>query len=117
MGAVFLKDGQAEDRQSHWVGPADFLVEIVSPEDRTREKLPFYSALGVRELLIVDRQPWALELYRRHEGALGLIAKAQPDDGQRLASDVVPLEFQLVAGDARPRILVGHPLSGRMWRL
>jgi Uma2 family endonuclease len=117
MAAVFRKAGNAEDRQSHWVGPADILVEVVSPEDRTREKIPFYSALGVRELLIVDRQPRALELYLRHEGALGLIAKAQPDDGQRLASDVVPLEFQLVAGDPRPRILVGHPSSGRLWRI
>ncbi len=29
----------------------DFLVEITSPDDRTREKLPFYSRIGVAELV------------------------------------------------------------------
>ena len=51
-------------------GAADFLVEIISPGERTREKIPFYSSLGVVELLIVDRDPWTLELYRQQNGQL-----------------------------------------------
>ena len=50
--------------ESHICGPADFLVEIISPGDKSRDKLAFYAELGVRELLVVDRYPWSLELYR-----------------------------------------------------
>ena len=41
----------AVNRDTHWTGAADFVIEITSPGDRTQEKIPFYSRLGVRELL------------------------------------------------------------------
>lgn len=37
-----------------WVPTAALVVEIVSPNDETYEKLPFYAAHGVDEVLIVD---------------------------------------------------------------
>jgi Uma2 family endonuclease len=37
-----------------WIASAAVAVEIVSPQDETWEKLPFYAARGVEELLIVD---------------------------------------------------------------
>ena len=39
-----------------WHPTAALVVEIVSPEDETWQKLPFYAAHGVEELLIVDPQ-------------------------------------------------------------
>src|SRR5438067_1116105 len=60
---VFLPGTRAINRGAHWEGGPDFLVEIASDRDRAREKLPFYAAVGVREVLIVDRNPWGLELY------------------------------------------------------
>jgi Uma2 family endonuclease len=39
-----------------WLPTAALVVEIVSPEDETWEKLPFYAAHGVDEVLIVDPQ-------------------------------------------------------------
>ena len=33
------------------------MVSIISPGERTREKIPFYSSIGVVELLIIDRSP------------------------------------------------------------
>jgi Uma2 family endonuclease len=39
-----------------WQTTAALVVEIVSPGDQTWEKLPFYAAHGVDELLIVDPQ-------------------------------------------------------------
>lgn len=65
---VFPRDTAAENCDRYWRGAADFVVEIVTPGDRTRKKIPFYSRLGVRELLIVDRRPWHLELLRQREG-------------------------------------------------
>ncbi len=37
-----------------WYPTAALVVEIVSPEDETWKKLPFYAAHGVDEVLIVD---------------------------------------------------------------
>ena len=57
--AVYLNDTSARDEGSHWLGGPDLAIEIVSPEDLSREKLPFYAKVGTREVLIVDRDPWA----------------------------------------------------------
>src|SRR4029079_3300306 len=61
---VVLKNSQAQSHATFWTGPIDFLVEVVSPGDRSRKKLPFYSKIGAREVLIIDRNPWRLTLYR-----------------------------------------------------
>ncbi len=74
--AVFLRDGKAIDCGTHWRGAADFLVEIISPGERTRDKIPFYSSLGVVELLIIDRDPWTLELYRHQNGQLEKVGQS-----------------------------------------
>lgn len=64
---VYLPDNPAEECGSHRRGGADFLAEILTQEDRSREKLPFYGRVGVREALYIDRNPWSLELYGRGE--------------------------------------------------
>ncbi len=74
--AVFLRDGKAINHGTHWQGAADFLVEIISPGELTRDKIPFYSSMGVVELLIVDREPWSLELYRQQDGQLTKIGQS-----------------------------------------
>lgn len=113
--ALFLRDTAAANRETHWRGPADFLVEITSPGDRTREKVPSYETLGVVELLIVDRHGWNLELYR-HDGArLRLVGTSSPESGEALRSRSLDLAFQLVPAEGRPRIRVTHPASGRAW--
>ena len=55
--AVFLAGNTAQVFESHICGPADFLVEIISPGDKSRDKLEFYAELRVRELLVIDRYP------------------------------------------------------------
>jgi len=113
--AVFLDSGEAEDCGTHWRGPADFLVEIISPNDRTREKIPFYGRLGVVELLVVDRDPWQVELYRHESGEMKLAGRSTVDGAETLESRSVPLTFQLVAGEHRPQIRVVHSESQRSW--
>ena len=113
--AVFLRGGKAVNCGAYWRGAADFLVEIISPGERTREKLPFYSSLGVVELLIIDREPWTLELYRHQDGQLTKIGQSTPVAPEVLASQTVGLTFQLLPGETRPQIQVTHPASGRNW--
>ena len=109
--AVFLRDGRAIDCGTHWRGAADFLVEIISPGERTREKLPFYSSIGVVELLIIDRDPWTLELYRHQDGQLTQVGQSTLASPAVLTSQTVGLTFQLLPGDPRPQIQVNHPAT------
>ena len=113
--AVFLHDGKAENLETHWRGAADFLVEVTSPDDRTYDKIAFYERLGVRELLVVNRQSWTLELYRLEDGTLRLVGQSRLTAPDVLASRMLPLSFQLVPGESRPRIHVTHAESGRTW--
>lgn len=112
---VFLNDTKAVNCGTHWLGGADFVVEVVSPGDRSREKIPFYGRIGVRELLILDRQPWLLELYQHEAGRLKKVGQSTPDGGEVLAGRAVPLQFRLVRGGPRPQLEVRHPESSRRW--
>jgi hypothetical protein len=69
----------------------------------------------VGELLIVDRDPWALELFHQEQGALASAGRATVGGGESLRSRVLPLQFELVAGESRPQIRVVEDGSGRVW--
>ena len=113
--AVFLNDTAAVCHGAFWSGPPDFLIEIVSPFDKTRDKLDFYSRIETRELLVVDRDPWQLQLYRRQGGALEVVSAVQPGDSAAIRSEVLPIEFRLVAGDPRPTIEITAIELDRSW--
>jgi Uma2 family endonuclease len=117
--AVFLPGTSARDCGSHWLGGPDFAVEILSPGDRTRQKLPFYASVKVRELLIIDRDPWALDLYRLRAGELSPLGRSTPAVGQTLESEVLPLAFRLLPPTAgqRPAIDVSHRVSDQRWTI
>jgi Uma2 family endonuclease len=115
--AVFLKGNPAQDRDTHWFGGPDFAVEIVSPYDRSRDKLEFYFKVGVRELLIVDRKPWKLELYRNDGQTLRLQGVCTPTRPKPLDSSVIPFGFSLVAGRPRPKLLVVRRSDGHTTRI
>jgi len=113
--AVFLPGNTAQDKKTHWLGGPDFAVEVISPGDRSRKKLDFYAKVGVRELLLVGRKPWAPELYRLIEGVLKLVGKISPDPSQSLISQVLPISLRLLPGDTRPTIEVTQTEDARQW--
>jgi Uma2 family endonuclease len=112
---VILAAGTAEDQETCFRGAVDFVVEITSPGDRTYEKLPFYSRLGVRELLIVNRQSWTLELYRNQGNGLEKVSESEIQKSEVLQSGVLPLEFRLLPGQPRPQIEATHAETRRQW--
>ena len=113
---VYLRTNPAVDHETHWLGGPDFAVEVVSRYDRSREKFDFYAQVGTRELLIVDRYPWALELYRLNAArAYDLVGKSTMQRPDVLVSDVMPLAFCLEAGPDRPRIRVTHADGDPSW--
>lgn len=112
---VFRHDTAAENRGTHWLGGPDFVVEIVSAGDRTWDKLPFYEQVGVGEVLIIDRDPWSLELYRREGDRLQSVGCSDLVAEVALPSSVVPLEFRLRTGTERPQIQVRHRAHEQTW--
>ena len=113
--AVYLSGNAAKDSSTHWVGGPDFLVEIVSPGEDARQKLDFYARVNTIEVLIVERHPWRLELYRLQNGKLALIGVSDLTNSAVLASAVLPLTFQIGAAARRPAILVSHTASSQTW--
>lgn len=112
---VFLNDNPADDRESHWYGGPDFAVEITSEGDRSYEKLDFYARVKTREVLIVDRHPWQLVLFRRDDGTMREAGRSTQDTSQELTSDVVPLTWKLASGDSGPQIEVTHRNGQQRW--
>ena len=114
---VFLNDNPAENRNTHWLGGPDLAIEIVSDNDKSRKKLDFYASVGTRELILVDRAPWQLELFRLTDGELISVGKSSVTDGNVLASGVIPLSFRLIAGNTRPQIEARHVDGVQSWTI
>jgi Uma2 family endonuclease len=106
--AVFLPGNPAEDRRSHWFGGPDFAIEILSPFDRSREKFGFHAKVGVRELLLVDRRPWQLEIHRLEGDRFARTGRSNLDDSIALPGQILPLTYRLVHVLTRPRIEVSR---------
>lgn len=117
--AVFLHDNVAVDQNSHWYGGPNLAVEIVSKGDRSRDKLDFYSSVSTGELLIVDRDPWQLELYRRRQTVLELVGVAKPDE-LTITINTLALEARLIPSadaDKRPKIQLTHVPTQKTWSI
>jgi Uma2 family endonuclease len=110
---VYRANTTAINHGTHWQGGPDFAVEIVSPGEDATAKLVFYTAVATRELLVIERDPWQLTLYRLDAGQLRSVGPVGVD-GVALASEILPLTFRLAAGPLRPIIRVGHA-DGRVW--
>lgn len=115
--AIYLENTSAKLHEAFTEGGPDFAVEVVSANDMTREKLDFYAKVGVRELLIVDRGPWQLELLRLADGKLSSTGASTVEKSDLLTSDLIPFTFKLEAGEERPAIVVGHSESEQAWRV
>lgn len=102
---VVLAGGRARDIGPALVGGPDFLIEIRSPGETAAKKLPFYERIGVRELLVVDRDSKEAELFRLTAGRLTSVGTSS-NDSQVLASGVLPLSFARASGGERPQLIV-----------
>jgi Uma2 family endonuclease len=103
---LVLKKSRAVLCDTVIVGGPDFLVEIESPGDDTEEKVPFYSKIGVRELLIIHRDKRSLRLLC-HDGQDLIEVRPTPLEGKDwLVSTVLPLAFRRTVQKGTPRTQV-----------
>jgi Uma2 family endonuclease len=112
--SLYLAGTQAKDAGTHWVGGPDFALEVVSRGDRSRDKLDFYASVGTREVLILDRDPWRIELYQLADGKLQLRGTATPG-ASALKSSVAPFTFELVRSQPRPNVKIVSTETGQEW--
>jgi len=112
---VFLAGTSAIDYGTHWVGGPDFVVEIISPGEKPTAKFAFYESVGTREVLIVHRDPWKLELFALDGGSLKLAGASDLATATVCPSAALGLTFRLAPGRPRPRIAVTHPATGGAW--
>jgi len=68
-------------------------------------------------LLVIDRYPWSLELYRHDGHDLVLAARSSLEEEAIVASTIVPLSFQLQAAKPRPQIRVAEMGGQRQWNV
>jgi Uma2 family endonuclease len=114
---VYFTNTPAKNCGTHWCGGPDFAVEITSPDDQTRDKTPFYSKIGTRELLIIDRDPWSLELLRLSAKKLKPVGVSTGKRAKTLQSRILPLSFRLIRGSHRPAIEVVRAADGKIWHV
>jgi len=113
--AVFLKTTTAENHGTFWLGGPDLAIEIVSPDDQSRGKLDFYARVGTRELLVVDRAPWQLELYRLRGAKLELVCISTPAESSKINLETCMLSLEIQPSEERPRIVVTQMDDNRSW--
>jgi Uma2 family endonuclease len=92
---VYARPEHASDRGVE--GRAELAVEIRSPRDETYAKLGFYAEAGVQELLVVDRDTYALELFVLRGATLHA---ALPDASGAVLLSSLGVSLATVAGPA-----------------
>ena len=76
-------------------GEPDAVIEIRSPHDETHDKLPFYGALGAREVVVIDRDTKRPEIYRL---AGSQYVTLQQDADGWLRAETMRVRFRAVDG-------------------
>ena len=90
---LLAADCMAKDCGEWLEGPPTVVIEIHSPGDEAREKLPFYANLGVPEVWIIDRDSRAVEIHALRDGGQEPIAPA-PDGWLHSAATGIRLQQQ-----------------------
>jgi len=69
---------------------AELVVEVLSPDDESYDKLPFYAKLGVREVWIIDPETRAVEIYALTQRAYQSVANDR--------SPLLGITLEIIAG-------------------
>jgi Uma2 family endonuclease len=88
----FLLPDHYDRVQDGWiVGGPSAVLEVVSPGDESRDKLPFYLSVGVQEAIFVDRDTCAVEVQRAGSKGFEIVA---PESSGWVGSAVLRTELR-----------------------
>ncbi|MBL8867178.1 MAG: Uma2 family endonuclease [Planctomycetia bacterium] len=114
---VALRSGRAIDRSTHWFGGPDIVVEVISDTEDPLIKLAFYESIGVREFVVIERDPWAVELFRLDAGKLASVGRSDETNGAILDSVVLPVRYGVIPGSVPVRVEVSNLKTNQTWNL
>lgn len=115
---VLFPENPAKNLDTVLVGGPDFAMEILSPHDRAREKLPFYGKIKTRECLYIDREQECVELYRLNGELLELVAVLTAENEMKCSSEVLRLGFCVLQEGAQTFLEVRQSGElGQVWRV
>lgn len=80
---------------------AELVVEMLSENDESRAKLPFYAAVGVREIWLIEPTSRSFEVHARRGGAYARVAEVEGVTRSPL------LDIDLAVVDGRLRLVDG----------
>ncbi len=87
--AILAKDGVRG-------GGPDAVIEIRSPGDETYDKFPFFAAVGMREVVVIDRDSKRTEVYR---GEGPHYVQTDPEADGSVPAPVLGVRFRLEPGE------------------
>lgn len=90
--------GREEQISERGFEGAELVIEVLSPNDESRDKLPFFAKLGVREVWLIDPKTRELELYELRDGRY--MRQQPPLVSPVLGVTIEQRDGQLVIGDA-----------------
>ena len=88
-------------------GHAELVIEVLSPDDEARAKLPYYARLGCREVWLVSRDR-SVEVFSLRDGAYVVIA---PDADGSIVAPSLALTLRTVATPDGPRLRIADGAS------
>jgi Uma2 family endonuclease len=89
---LFCRPDQVSDRGAEG---AELVIEIRSKDDETYQKIDFYSACGVREMMVLHPEELRVELFRAIGGRL---VPVQPGPDGEHTSEVLGITLRTVDG-------------------
>jgi Uma2 family endonuclease len=117
--SVVLTGNPIIDHGTHYQGGPDLVVEVRSGGgDRVQDKFDLYAELGVREVLVVERDTREPALFRLGRKKLARVRPTDVDGQPWLVSQVLPLAFARAEGKGGPRLLTRRTSgAARTWRV
>lgn len=115
--AVFLNETKAVNHDTFWLGGPDLAIEIISPGEEIGEKIDFYGRIGTVELLVIDRNPWSIRLFRLSGDKMELAVQSTVDETVVVNCQSVAMELVLQSGENRPRLIVSSSSENREWKI
>jgi Uma2 family endonuclease len=88
-------------------GGPDAVIEVRSPGDESYEKLPFFASLGVREVLIIDRDTKGVDAFQLQAGQY---LRQEPGTDSEVVSKVLGVRLRTLP-TSPPRLLVRDALG------
>lgn len=83
-----------QQRSRRGVDGAELVVEVLSPDDESRDKLPFYAKVGVREVWLVEPATRETEVFTLVNGRYEVVPFAEG----RAQSPVLGIELRVADG-------------------